>query len=137
MNESDCNGAARPSFLDEGQKGPRSKQDEERDGQIHRAQDAGFDLPPVMNDSADCGEVDELVEAIPLLAAEFANGPGGGCGCERDEQGVCGESGDDEAALGDVGLEDVPIEVEIEGDDRWRGGASRRRRRKGRAGAGT
>jgi len=100
--------------VDPREDGPCEQQDRERDGEVHRAEDAGFDLPPVVDDSGDCSEIDELVQAVPLLAAEFADGPRGGCSRERNQKRVGGESGDDEAALRDVGLEDVPIEVEVE-----------------------
>src|SRR5208337_5022591 len=70
-------------------------------------------------DGAACGsEVDELVQAVPILAAELADSPGGGCGRERHEQRPRGEPGDDEAALCDVGLEDIQIEVHVERDIR-------------------
>src|SRR3984885_15955702 len=45
--------------LDVGEHGAREEQDRENDGEAQRAQHAGFDLPPIVNDAADGGEIDE------------------------------------------------------------------------------
>ena len=93
---------------------PSQEQCSEDDGQIQWTQHAGLDLPPVVDYSADGGQVDEFVKPIPLLAAEFADGPCGGCCREGNEQRVGSKSSDDETALCNVGLEYAHVEVEIE-----------------------
>ena len=54
------------------------EEDGHDDGDPEWGEDAGLDLPPVVQDSqADC-DIDEFVELVPALSAEAAYRAGGG-----------------------------------------------------------
>ena len=92
----------------------RSEKHEQHDSEIHGGENAGFHLPPVVDDSADRCQINQLVQAIPALAAKFADSPRRRCGSKRDKQRVGEEACDDKAALGDVRFENAHVEVEIQ-----------------------
>jgi hypothetical protein len=79
-------------------------------------EDAGFYLPPVMQDSQADSDVDEFVKPVPALAAETAYPAGGGGERQRNEQQPCGNADGDEFSLGDVLEHGTGIEVSVEAD---------------------
>jgi hypothetical protein len=91
--------------------GAREQKHGEDDGDGDGRDDTGLDLPPVVNHSADCSLVDELVQAVPALAAELADGPCGGGERKRQKQQVSGHTHGDEAAFGDVGEHGRDVEA--------------------------
>jgi hypothetical protein len=76
----------------------------------------GFYQPIVMNDAEDGGEIDEAVEALPVLSSEAAYGPSGGGEGERDHEDEGGESNSDEGAFEYVFPDFMEIEEFVEPD---------------------
>ena len=88
--------------FDQGVGDAGEEQDGEDCGVLPGEADAGFDQPPVVDAAGDGGDVDEAVEALPVLAAHGAHDEGRR-GAGEGEQDDPGEEADlDEAALVEV-----------------------------------
>src|SRR5271157_4714156 len=70
----------------------------------------GLHQPEIVHDTEDGGEIDEAMEAMPILAAEAADGTGGRGEGEGNHEHEGGESHGDEGALEDV----FPYFMEVE-----------------------
>jgi hypothetical protein len=95
---------------------PIRQQQAEEGAVVDRRPQRGLALPEEMDDAGGGGRVGEAVEALPVAAAQGANGgigTGGGEG-EHEEEGE--GAGDEEAAGGEVLADDLHVPEDIDAE---------------------
>src|ERR1700691_90017 len=103
-----------PAPLPPTQNRPCQQQYRQHQRQSHGAEHTRLHLPPVMNHAAQRGEINKLVQPVPVLSAQLADRPVGRRQRQRHQQQPRRHANGDELPLGNIVKHRLHIEASVE-----------------------